>query len=101
MFKLMRITIIIVAALIIFPKGVLAQKQAGTNTSQANLRIQVTVVPMVMTMQNPNQNADAAVSYSIQTAPPRMTVTKETQQMRINQRAQETKVVQITTVVAE
>lgn len=77
-----------------------AQNRTNTSTTSAALHIRVNVVQVVMTDQNPKATREAAVSYSIPTLQPRMSVSKEIRSMQTT--GQETfKTVEITTVVAE
>ena len=78
-----------------------AQKGTNTRTASANLNIQVNVVEVVMTNQNLKTAPEtAAVSYSIPTIQPRMSVTKATRKMQATD-GKSSAMVEITTIVAE
>lgn len=77
-----------------------AQNRTNTRTASANLHIQVNVVQVVMTDQNPKATPETAVSYSIPTIQPRMSVTKEIRNIR-SADGKSLTMVQMTTIVAE
>jgi hypothetical protein len=77
-----------------------AQNRTNTSTASANLHIQVNVVQVVMTDQNPKATPEAAVSYSIPTIQPRMSVTKEIRKMQATD-GKSSMMVETTTIVAE
>ena len=78
-----------------------AQGRANTSTTQANLNIRVNVVQVVMTDQNSKvTSGSAAISYSIPTNQPPMSVTKEIRNMR-SKDGKSLKMVEMTTVVVE
>jgi hypothetical protein len=77
-----------------------AQGRANTSTTQANLNIRVNVVQVVMTDQNSKVTSGAAISYSIPTTQPSMSVTKEIRNMR-SKDGKSLKTVEMTTVVVE
>jgi hypothetical protein len=75
-------------------------RRTNTSTTPANLHIQVYVVEVVMPNPNPKATPETAVSYSIPTTQPRMSVTKEIRKMQATD-GKDSSVVEITTVVAE
>lgn len=98
MIKLTRIVTAAVVVLSTFPA--FAQSRTSTSTPQATLHIQVVVVPVVMTDQNPRVTSEAAISYSIPTVQPLMSVTKAIRNIR-SADGKTLTMVEITTVVAE
>jgi hypothetical protein len=98
MIKLTRIVTVAVAVLSAFPA--FAQSRTSISTPQATLHIRVVVVPVIMTDQNPKVTSEAAISYSIPTVQPLMSVTKNIRNMRTTDGKSLT-MVEITTVVAE
>jgi hypothetical protein len=76
------------------------QGRANTSTTPANLRIRVNVVEVVMTDQNSKLTSGAAISYSIPTAQPRTSVTKEIRSVR-SRDGKSLMLVEMTTVVVE
>ena len=88
------------AALGSFSGTAFAESRTNTTTKHAALHIQVIVVPVVMTDQNSKATSGAAISYSIPTFQPRMSVTKEIRNMRSTDR-QTLMMVEVTTVVAQ
>ena len=101
MAKLTRIatTAVVFASLGTLPSA-FAASRTNTGTTQANLHIQVNVVQVVMTDGNPKATPGTAVSYSIPTIQPQMSVSKEIHNMQVT--GEKTlKTVEITTVVAE
>jgi hypothetical protein len=77
-----------------------AQGRANSSTTQANLHIQVNVVQVVMTDQNPKATPETAVSYSIPTIQPRLSVTKEIRQVKATH-GKNPRMVETTTIVLE
>jgi hypothetical protein len=77
-----------------------AQGRANTSTTQANLHIQVNVVQVVTTDQDSKATPETAVSYSIPTVPPRMSVTREIRQMKATH-GKNPSIVETTTIVVE
>lgn len=77
-----------------------AQARANSSTTQANLHIQVNVVQVVMTDQNPKATPETAVSYSIPTIQPRLSVTKEIRQVKATH-GKNPRMVETTTIVLE
>jgi hypothetical protein len=75
-------------------------RRTNTSTTPANLHIQVYVVEVVMPNPNPKATPETAVSYSIPTTQPRMSVTKEIRKMQATD-GKDSSVVEITTIVAE
>jgi Tfp pilus assembly protein PilE len=101
MIKLMRFVAVIAIALsTLTGLAASAQNRTNTKTASANLHIQVYVVEVVMSNQNPKATPETAVSYSIPTTQPRMSVTKEIRKMQATG-DKTLKTVEITTVVAE
>ena len=100
MIKLMRFVAVIAIVLSTLSGLASAQNRTNTRTASANLNIQVNVVQVVMTDQNPKATPEAAVSYSIPTVQPRMSVTKEIRKMQATDGKSPT-MVEITTIVAE
>ena len=78
-----------------------AQRRANTSTTPANLNIRVNVVQVVMTDQNSKvTSGGAAISYSIPTNQPPMSITKEIRSVRSADGKRLT-MVEMTTVVVE
>jgi hypothetical protein len=100
MIKLMRFVAVIAIVLSTLSGLASAQNRTNTRTASANLNIQVNVVQVVMTDQNPKATPEAAVSYSIPTVQPRMSVTKEIRKMQATD-GKNPRMVEITTIVAE
>jgi hypothetical protein len=100
MIKLMRFVAVIAIVLSTLSGLASAQNRTNTRTASANLNIQVNVVQVVMTDQNPKATPEAAVSYSIPTIQPRMSVTKEIRKMQATD-GKNPRMVEITTIVAE
>jgi len=88
------------AAVGAFSRTAFAESRTNTSTKHATLHIQVIVVPVVMTNQNSKVISGAAISYSIPTIEPRMSVTKEIRNMRSTDGKSLT-MVETTTVVAQ
>jgi hypothetical protein len=99
MIKLMRFVAVIAIVLSTLSGLASAQNRTNTSTTSANLHIQVNVVQVVMTEKNPKATPETAVSYSIPTIQPRMSVTKETRKMQATDG--KSPMVEITTIVAE
>jgi hypothetical protein len=99
MIKLMRFIAAIAIVLSTLSGLASAQNRTNTSTTSANLHIQVNVVQVVMTEKNPKATPETAVSYSIPTIQPRMSVTKETRKMQATDG--KSPMVEITTIVAE
>jgi len=100
MIKLMRFVTVIAIVLSTLSGLASAQNRTNTRTASANLNIQVNVVQVVMTDQNPKATPETAVSYSIPTIQPLMSVTKEVRKMQAPDGKSLT-MVQMTTIVAE
>lgn len=101
MIKSMRFIALIAIVLSTLSGLASAQKGTNTRTASANLNIQVNVVEVVMTNQNLKTAPEtAAVSYSIPTIQPRMSVTKEIQNMQTPD-GKSFRMVETTTIVAE
>jgi hypothetical protein len=79
-----------------------AESRTNTSTANANLHIQVNVIQVVMTTpdQNPKATPETAISYSIPTVQPRMSVTKEIRKMQASD-GKNPGMVETTTIVAE
>lgn len=92
--------VVVLAALGSFSGTAFAESRTNTTTKHAALHIQVIVVPVVMTDQNSKATSGAAISYSIPTSQPRMSVTKELRDMHSTDGTAAT-MVEVTTVVAE
>jgi uncharacterized membrane protein len=90
---------VVFASLVTFSGSAFAASRTDTSTTQANLHIQVNVVQVVMTNQNPKATPETAISYSIPTVQPRMSISKEIHNMQATGKTLKT--VEITTVVAE
>ncbi|HEY1939059.1 MAG TPA: hypothetical protein VGJ33_14090 [Candidatus Angelobacter sp.] len=94
------ITAVVFASLGTLSGSAFAASRTNSSTTQANLHIQVNVVQVVMTNQNPKATPETAVSFSIPTVQPRISVSKEIHNMQTT--GEKTlKMVEITTVVAE
>jgi len=100
MIKLMRFVVVIAIVLSTLSGQASAQNRTNTKTASANLHIQVYVVEVVMNNQNPKATPEAAITYSIPTTQPHMSVTKEIRKMQATG-DKTLKTVEITTVVAE
>ena len=92
-------TTVVFALLVTLSGAAFAASRTDSSATQANLHIQVNVVQVVMNNQNPKATPETAVSYSIPTVQPRMSVSKEIHNMQAT--GETLKAVEITTVVAE
>jgi hypothetical protein len=88
------------AALGAFSGTAVAESGANTSTKHAALHIRVMVVPVVITDQTSKVISSAAVSYSIPTNQPPMSVTKEVRNVRSSDGKSVT-MVEMTTFVVE
>jgi hypothetical protein len=103
--QMAKLTHIVTAAVIFASLGTLsrpafAASRTDNGTTQANLHIQVNVVQVVMTNRNPKATPETAISYSIPTTQPPMSVTKEIRNMHSSDGKSLT-MVEMTTVVVE
>ena len=69
--------IIVVLAAALAATASAQNRQAGSNTGRATMRIQVVVVPTIATSQDTVPRGGSIVSYSIPINPPRMTTREE------------------------